>query len=368
MPTTTDEFYNVLKAFKEQDANGNGDPDDEIPLITCTEGWHVDLDGFLMCSFIYSDPDTKMSVEDGQLIFTPIEEGYREGLRYLNTLYTDGLLSPESFTNDNATNSRLNTINVTDPKDWESPAAIIGSYPFAYQNYQGDTDIWKQYEIMPPLTGPDGFVTTPEYSLTRDVIRANMLITKNAENPDLIMRWVDWFYSFNGTFFRLGREGVDWRAAEPGELDFNGQPAKYNLLQVAEDDPFYNNVDWTQSIPVNYSQEYRESAVAASDFRDATISNGTEVQLFQGTIPYEAVARDVSQSIPGLNSPADLISDYGRIKTEIETYQENAMVQFITGTLSLDGDWDAYVEQLKTIGLDEYMQMSNDAYQSFLNR
>jgi putative aldouronate transport system substrate-binding protein len=368
MPTTTDEFYNVLKAFKEQDANGNGDPDDEIPLITCTEGWHVDLDGFLMCSFIYSDPDTKMSVEDGQLIFTPIEEGYREGLRYLNKLYTDGLLSPESFTNDNATNSRLNTINVTDPKDWESPAAIIGSYPFAYQNYQGDTDIWKQYEIMPPLKGPDGFVTTPEYSLTRDVIRANMLITKNAENPDLIMRWVDWFYSFDGTFFRLGREGVDWRAAEPGELDFNGQPAKYNLLQVPEDDPYYNNVDWTQSIPVNYSQEYRESAVAASDFRDATISNGTEVQLFQGTIPYEAVARDVSQSIPGLNIPADLISDYGRIKTEIETYQENAMVQFITGTLSLDGDWDAYVNQLKSIGLDEYMEMSNDAYQAFLNR
>jgi len=31
----------VLKAFKEQDANGNGDPDDEIPLITAANGWHV---------------------------------------------------------------------------------------------------------------------------------------------------------------------------------------------------------------------------------------------------------------------------------------------------------------------------------------
>lgn len=32
IPTTVDEWYEVLKAFKEQDANGNGDPNDEIPL------------------------------------------------------------------------------------------------------------------------------------------------------------------------------------------------------------------------------------------------------------------------------------------------------------------------------------------------
>ena len=31
-PTNVDELYEVLKAFKEQDANGNGDPNDEIPL------------------------------------------------------------------------------------------------------------------------------------------------------------------------------------------------------------------------------------------------------------------------------------------------------------------------------------------------
>ena len=32
MPTTFTEFKEVLTAFKEQDANGNGDPDDEIPF------------------------------------------------------------------------------------------------------------------------------------------------------------------------------------------------------------------------------------------------------------------------------------------------------------------------------------------------
>lgn len=33
MPTTTDEFYEMLVAFRDQDANGNGDPNDELPLL-----------------------------------------------------------------------------------------------------------------------------------------------------------------------------------------------------------------------------------------------------------------------------------------------------------------------------------------------
>lgn len=36
MPTSYEELYNVLKAFKEEDANGNGDPDDEIPFVSST--------------------------------------------------------------------------------------------------------------------------------------------------------------------------------------------------------------------------------------------------------------------------------------------------------------------------------------------
>lgn len=39
MPSTIEEFYNVLKAFKEQDPNGNGKAD-EIPMIGATNGWN----------------------------------------------------------------------------------------------------------------------------------------------------------------------------------------------------------------------------------------------------------------------------------------------------------------------------------------
>ena len=41
-PKSLDELYEVLKAFKEEDANGNGDPNDEIPL-TATDVVKPDL-------------------------------------------------------------------------------------------------------------------------------------------------------------------------------------------------------------------------------------------------------------------------------------------------------------------------------------
>jgi putative aldouronate transport system substrate-binding protein len=359
MPTTTDEYYNVLKAFKEQDANGNGDPNDEVPLIANSDGWHTQLDGFLMCPFTYNDADNHLAVDDNnKLFYTATTDDYREGLRFLNKLYNEGLLSPESFTNDQATNGKINVSN--------GDFAAFGSYPTAYQIYSGDTMLWKQYDILPPLKGPEGTATTPNYELSRNVIRGNMVITSAAENPELIMRWVDYFYSLEGTMFRTGREGIEWRKAEAGEVGFNGEQADYVLLKTPEDDKYYNNIDFTQSIPVNYSQRYREGAVAAEDFRDDSIANGTEIQLFRGTAAYEAVATE--KSLPKLAVSEEQANDYSRIETEIRDFQNEAIVQFITGTMDLDKDWESYVSKLDDIGLQEYLSISNEAYAKYLAR
>ena len=49
IPTTVEEYHNVLKAFKEQDANGNGDPNDEIPYSCRNKGdsiWNATYGSF----------------------------------------------------------------------------------------------------------------------------------------------------------------------------------------------------------------------------------------------------------------------------------------------------------------------------------
>ena len=55
MPTTTDELRTVLEAFRDQDANGNGDPNDEIPYSGLINYWRSRPGAFVMNAFIYDD-------------------------------------------------------------------------------------------------------------------------------------------------------------------------------------------------------------------------------------------------------------------------------------------------------------------------
>lgn len=162
MPTTTEEFYQVLKAFKEQDANGNGDPNDEIPLSTCTGGANTEIDGFIMNAFTQNEPNNtnakRIRVNDeGKVEASFTDENYREGLRFLNRLYEEGLLYQDAFTQDRKTQAALNE---------SGDVARIGCLPAQHMGYHvasmTDSDRWQEYDAMLPLQGPDGVQLSPE--------------------------------------------------------------------------------------------------------------------------------------------------------------------------------------------------------------
>jgi putative aldouronate transport system substrate-binding protein len=95
VPTTTEEFYEALKAFYDNDANGNGNPGDEIPLIGHKD-WKGSVTDYLVNSFIYAN-DTNLNAENRKLYAPYITDEWREGLRYIHKLVKEGLLSPLSF-------------------------------------------------------------------------------------------------------------------------------------------------------------------------------------------------------------------------------------------------------------------------------
>ena len=65
-PKNLDEFHEVLTAFKEQDANGNGDPNDEIPL-SVPDGMSY-LRNYLPYFGYNLDSDTWLAIQDGKLV------------------------------------------------------------------------------------------------------------------------------------------------------------------------------------------------------------------------------------------------------------------------------------------------------------
>ena len=100
MPTTPEEFKTVLEAFKENDADGNGNPNDEIPLSFIYDKGAEDMK-FLLGAFGYGDNwDHTVVNNDGKVIFTLQEDGYREALTWLSSLYKDKLIDVDAFSQD----------------------------------------------------------------------------------------------------------------------------------------------------------------------------------------------------------------------------------------------------------------------------
>ena len=98
MPETADELFDVLMAFKTQDPNGNGQAD-EIPFAFYKDR-KFDI---LKSAFGFAGYDEKdykypyLQVVDGKVDFYPVSENYHAYLQYLNKLYSNGLIDPNGF-------------------------------------------------------------------------------------------------------------------------------------------------------------------------------------------------------------------------------------------------------------------------------
>ncbi|WP_276356543.1 extracellular solute-binding protein [Cohnella caldifontis] len=96
VPTTPDELYNVLKAFKEQDPGGVG-KDKVIPFAFSPgdDGSQLFISGLAEAFGIGRGP-TDFIVKDGQMVSSLDQPGAKEYMSYLNKLNADGLLDPDA--------------------------------------------------------------------------------------------------------------------------------------------------------------------------------------------------------------------------------------------------------------------------------
>ncbi|MCM3111860.1 extracellular solute-binding protein [Lederbergia lenta] len=106
VPTNWDELFDVLMAFKEQDANGNGDPNDEIPMDFSPVG--TGGFGYFQPTVLLGSTGMTITggggqgyfLEDGKVKNFFVDERYKEVVTFLNKLYKNGLINEEVFTQD----------------------------------------------------------------------------------------------------------------------------------------------------------------------------------------------------------------------------------------------------------------------------
>lgn len=359
MPTTTDEFYEVLKAFKEQDANGNGDPNDEIPLSTVTSGAGTQIDGFLMDPFQLTSETNKLYVDDGTVMFAPVQDGYKEGLKFLNKLYAEGLLNPESFTQD-----KNNQVNINESGD----ECVIGCFLAQRPGYACDLTTepyskkWEQYQSLAPLTGPDGTCVAAwnPYVMYQTGMT---FISSTCSNPEAAFRLLDYLATEENTYrAALGVEGVHYEmlGEDTDEVGLDGKTkALYKSL-----DADTTNQTMGQLTCLVRSSEFIVGAATNPDpyADDVKPLVGRQLVMYNASVEHQKVAQPLESVMPDLYMSQEDASEMSLIKTNVMDTQKELMVQFITGEKDIDAEWDNYLEDLNNVGLERYLELLQKAY------
>ena len=196
MPTTVDEFEQVLLAFRDHAAelkehfNIDGDI---IPLACIVNGGNEDCR--VLCNGFgegYGDPDDWRHIvitDDKQVICAATTQGWRDGVEWLHKLYTEGLFDPDAFTQEWSTyvaKGKSGRYGVC--FSWDV-ANIVG---LTMADIQNGTAGW---EPLPMLKADTVNLTPNTGSLTSGFDRGRgAVITANAKNPALICAWLDQMY------------------------------------------------------------------------------------------------------------------------------------------------------------------------------
>ncbi len=361
MPTTTEEFYNTLIAFRDQDPNGNG-LKDEVPLAGAfMNGWNIMPEYFLMNSFSYYDlllqsnypPEKAVGYYlDGDTVKTPFAEpGFVEGLKYMRKLVDEGLMYDGVFTMDDQS-----LLNLVENPDAELVGCVAGGYGGCFANMDGER--YPHYTAMMPLVGPSGLQQIPQNPYDLGV--AGMAISADSPNKEAIARWADVLYSFEGTTNSYyGPEGECWRRGEEGEVGINGKPALYTQLKPWQDvNP--QNDHWVQA-GISYRNSDWRLGMTYDQSTPLYSGDGLEALLYQVSEQMAKFA-DPSKYMPPVKFTTEDADAMSVAKVEVGNLIKEYVPGFMSGTFNIDTDYQSFLDALDAAGLPMLTEKYQKAY------
>ncbi len=330
VPTTYDEMYEVLTAF--QNAYGCTTPiymNQQCTISGLTVGYDV-------ASFAAdgSATDLPYYVDNGQIKCSLIEDGYKEYLMEMNRWYEAGLFDSDfmSIQYDPFSSYLDGQITTDQMGVWCTSGEGIDNYTVPIT-------------CVPALTLEEGgldHITSTYLTVDSEV---DTVISTNCENVELAMRFLDYFYSQDGiVMLNYGVEG------ETYEVE-NGTPVFTDLVV---------NNEYGLSVS-NVMRAYCGYAVIPSPmlrYRTAEYNS----DLVNEAWDVWSSNLDGTMSLPeNVSMTVEESEEAGYYATDILTYVVQMIPQFIMGAVSFD-EWDSYVENLKTMGIETCIALEQAAY------
>lgn len=335
IPTTLDEFYDVLYAFRNEDPNGNG-LKDEIPAAFCEVDWCTHL-----LEYAGSWGFTNYyKIENGEYIATPTLPEFREFLEFYNKCYQEGLIDPEGFSQ--TTQQHISKLR-------EDKVGVVYTWT---QDSVWDEEEAKNWVVLRPVAAP-GFEGEARLSGRVEVFNGNRFgfaITTACENPEALVRWLDRQYESteNKLQWHLGEEGLLWRQAEDGTIYMN-YPESTKTMSIENMKYTYGNMSYIPCLL--FPGEIPEP--------DAEVSPSSAARKIMVD---EVVDMIPTEGLPYRSAPAEKVVERDLIWTDLKAYLDSFVATSIIEGVT-DASWQEHLDTVELYGLSEWTQW----YQDFLD-
>lgn len=353
MPTTWDELYDVLVAFKEQDPNGNG-LQDEIPL-----DWAPGNGSFNVLSLIagfgvtanYLSGDGYY-IQDGEVRNYYMEDSFREVCDFLHKCWEAGLINTEVFTQDYSKFQSLARGNGDD-------TAIVGfTYGFDALDRVGAV-LADQYAGCPPLKPSADY--TGEVSWDYEYYDVNyvqnaVVMSANCSNKEAAMKFIDAFYEpENSIQVLFGSLGTCIEKEEDGSYtvlppeDSSKDPGTWKWMNaLADKGPMYISDSMEVTLPEDLQKVTELDAAFTPVTSQIDVDNDVYPRAFM----------KFSQED---NSSMSLIN------TDITSVVSTNFSKWVMEGRA-DGEWEAHVDGLKNAGIEQAIEIIQKQYEDYKSK
>lgn len=350
-PTTWDELYDVLVAFKEGDPNGNGQAD-EIPLDFAPVG--TTGFGYFQPTALLGGTGLTISggggagivVEDGTVSNFFTDERYKEVVEFLNRCWEAGLISEEAFTQDYSTYQSV-------ARGTGDQARVGFSWGWSGSDRFGP-GVYEQYVPTAPLLAEAGQSADASWSYDfENLTRNHLTMSASAANKDAVLRLVNEFYSTDTSIQVLFGDiptnvekvsDTDYKVLPPADTNLDPSTWKWTS-SLADNGPIFIREDLTVELP----SDLAEAVEDAVPLQPAFDSLDVDANVWPG---------------PYVKMSAEDLSTISLNNTAIFGVAMPKFAEWITSG-GVDEQWDDYVAQLESLGVtqnDELHQKYYDAY------
>lgn len=281
--------------------------------------------------------------EKEEYYFADATDNMKEWLAMLNKMVKDGILDPESFSQeDDSAKAKFFT---------GETYAMTGNYQnlndYAMQMQADDAQL---YMTVAP-GGPAGLLQMENSRLENGVmISQNALDDLGEEGFIKMLRFVDWlWYSEEGHLLaQWGVEGETYTKDANGDIVLN-QDITYSGL----------NPEASKKLNADYGFAGGVFAYGGSAWIKNSRMTTAEEKDFDARIREYREMRPID---PPFMANEEETEELTLIQTPLIDGTKTWIQKFITGQADIDSQWDAYISEIKNLGADNYVTKVNEIF------